>query len=398
MEGETVYVAQFNDSFPPIADGVANGVKNYALWLNRKYGKACVVVPEFPGYGDNEEFEVIRYKSIPYLTRKPYRIGLHNISFEAKKRLEELPLDIIHARSPFSSGAFAREIAREKGIPLVASFHSQYYYDIKDQIGSETLTRNILKKIAEFYESADAVWTVNERTAETLRNYGYRGSIDVIHNGTDFTMPEDYDNIRKKTGEDMQIGDDEFVFLYVGQLIWHKNLRLIVESLSEIKKSEIDFKMIFVGDGDAREELEELVKSKNIDDRVIFTGQINSRNRLRDIYVRADLFLFPSLYDTFGIVVREAAALNTPCILIKGSNAAQDIKDGYNGFLCENNVRSFSQAVAEITRDRELCRKTGENARETLPESWESIVDKAYSKYVDIIGNFKKKEKNAYKA
>lgn len=386
-----MYVAQFNDSFPPIADGVANGVRNYALWLNRKHGKACVVVPEFPGYVDHEEFEVIRYKSIPYLTRRPYRIGLHNISFEAKKRLEELPLDIIHARSPFSSGAFAREVAREKGIPLVASFHSQYYYDIKDQIGSETLTRNILKKIAEFYESADAVWTVNERTAGTLRSYGYRGDIDIIHNGTDFEMPGDYEEIRKKTGRSLHIGDDEFVFLYAGQLIWHKNLRLIVESLSELKKGNLEFKMIFVGDGDAREELEELVKSNNLDDRVIFTGQINSRKRLRDIYARSDLFLFPSIYDTFGIVVREAAALNTPCVLVKGSNAAQDIRDGYNGFLCGNSVESFSRTVMGIARERELCLKTGENARKTLPESWESIVGKAYSKYVDIIENYKKR-------
>ena len=120
--------AQFNDSFAPITDGVANGVKNYALWLNRKYGKAYVVTPEFPHYEDNEEFEVIRYASIPYLARKPYRIGLHGISFEARDKLRDIPLDLIHARSPFSSGAFAKQIAKEQNIPLIASFHSQYYY------------------------------------------------------------------------------------------------------------------------------------------------------------------------------------------------------------------------------------------------------------------------------
>lgn len=157
--------AQFNGSYRPIPDGVANGVRNYALWLNRKYGRAYVVVPEYPGYTDKEEFEVIRFKSIPLLSRKPYRIGLPEISFDARKRIMDLPLDIIHAHSPFSSGIFASHMADAKKIPLVTSFHSQYYFDIKEKVISERITVNLLKGIARFYEKADAVWTVNQRTA-----------------------------------------------------------------------------------------------------------------------------------------------------------------------------------------------------------------------------------------
>ncbi len=216
--------AQFNDAFLPIADGVVQGIKNYAYWLNKKYGQAYVVAPEFPNYTDNEEFEVIRVKSIPLVIKKPYRIGLPEISFDARKKILEAPLDIIHARSPFGVGHFALQIASEKNIPIVASFHSQYYYDIKDKVKSERLTRRLLKAIANFYEKADAVWTVNQKTAQTLYSYGYKGDIDIIGNGIDFNVPEDYSQIRDLAGKTLRITENEFVMLYVGQLVWHKNL------------------------------------------------------------------------------------------------------------------------------------------------------------------------------
>ena len=383
-------IAHFNDSFAPITDGVANGVRNYAYWMNKKYGDAYVVTPEFPNYEDNEEFEVIRYASLPYLSRKPYRLGLHGISFEARDRLRRIPLDIIHARSPFSSGVFARQIAREKNIPLVASFHSQYYYDIKSQIPSETITRGLLSLIADFYMKADAVWTVNNKTAETLRSYGYAGDITVINNGTDMVMPDNYDEIRQETGKQLGIGDEEFVLCYVGQMIWHKNLKLIARSLKRLRDRGRKFRMVFTGTGDAENELEYMLMSLGLEDHVIMTGQIRDREKLAGIYARSDLFLFPSVYDTFGIVVREAAALKCPCVLIEGSNAAENIRDGFNGYFSKNDADSFADKICEIMDDIPGLERVSENVMKTLPESWESIVDRAYDMYVEIIRQFRK--------
>lgn len=381
--------AQFNDAFLPVADGVVQGVKNYAYWLNKKYGKAYVVAPETPGYTDNEEFEVIRFKSIPLINRKPYRVGLPDISIAARKRIMDIPLDIIHARSPFGAGAFARQIATEKNIPMVASFHSQYYYDFKSQVKSERLTMAILKGIANFYEKADAVWTVNDKTAHTLRSYGYRGDIDVIGNGIDMKRPDDYEDVRKKAGSELGIGDDEFAMLYVGQLVWHKNLRIICEGLARIKKEGRKFKMIFVGEGEAGIELKELVESLGLTDDIIFTGKISDRNRIMTIYARGDLFLFPSIYDTFGIVAREAAEMLCPCLMVEGTNAASEIVHNENGFLCHNEVKSFSDSIMEIMDDPALLEKAGTGASVSLPESWEMVVDKAHAKYEKVIRDFK---------
>lgn len=380
--------AHFNDSFPPIADGVAFGVKNYALWLNRKYGKAYVIVPEFPGYTDFEEFEVIRFKSLPLLSRKPYRIGLPEISFEAKRRITELPVDIIHARSPFASGQFALQVATEKNIPLVASFHSQYYFDIKEAVKSESITRKLLGVIAKFYEKADAVWTVNALTAQTLRNYGYSGEIDIIENGIDFKMPANFDEIREEAGARLKIEKDEFVLLYVGQIVWHKNLKMIAEGVANVKKAGLKFRMIFVGEGDADSELRKLVKSLGIEEQTLFLGKVSDRKEILSLYARGDLFLFPSIYDTFGIVVREAAELLCPCLMVEGTNAAHCINNNENGFLCDNNEESFSSAIIRIMNDPQLLKKVAEGAKATLPRSWESVVDKANLKYLDVIKKY----------
>ena len=381
--------AQFNDSFPPIIDGVANGVKNYAYWLNKISEEAYVVVPEFPYYKDNEEFTVIRYKSIPFLPRKPYRIGLHSISFDSKKHLSEIPFDLIHSHSPFSSGIFARQVAKEKAIPHVTTFHSQYYYDLKDKLLSERITKRMVKKIVSYYDTADVVWTVNKSTAKTLKDYGYKGDIDIIKNGTDFELTGDYDIRRHEINERYNVCENDFVMLYTGQIIWHKNLRLITESLSEIRKKGKNFSMFFVGKGDAFSELEKLIDELKLNDCVIMTGQISDRNLLKSFYARADLFLFPSVYDTFGQVVREAAALKCPSVLIRGSNAAEDIIDMHNGFLCENTKESFTKKIMDIMESN-IYNDIGENARNTLPVSWEKIVTEVYTKYKEIINDFQK--------
>jgi glycosyltransferase involved in cell wall biosynthesis len=250
---------------------------------------------------------------------------------------------------------------------------------------------NLLKGITRFYEKADAVWTVNERTAGTLRSYGYKGVIDIIGNGIDLEIPPDYEAVRLSINKEYGIEAGEFTMLYVGQLVWHKNLRFIVEGLKRVKKAGKSFKMFFVGEGAAEDELKGLISKAGLKKQTIFTGKIDDRARLASIYARGDLFLFPSIYDTFGIVVREAAALRCPCLLIEGTNAAQGIIDSENGFLCSNDNKSFADAIVRVIENPEILKSVSENASKTLPESWESVVDRAYLKYQGVVRDYSKK-------
>lgn len=390
---EKLVVGQFNDSFVPVMDGVTNVVKNYAYWLDKKYGECYVATPAYPGYVDREEFPVLRYYSIPLKKREPYRIGLELLDINFRTMIKSIPFDIVHAHCPFTSGVVALQIARKNNIPIVATFHSKFYDDFKQVLKIDAFAKFCTRIVMEFFDRVDQVWTVNKSTADTLREYGYKGDIEIVPNGTDFVMPENMDSLIEETENKLNLKKDDLVFLFVGQHIWQKNVKLLVDSLKILSDRNVDYKMFFVGDGYAKDELEAYVKELGLTNRITFLGKILDRDYLRSLFARADLFLFPSVYDNAPIVIREAAAVATPSLVIANSNTAEGIIDNVNGFLSENDAESYANRIISIIKDRDLLKKVGEKARETIYRDWESIVDEVYRRYLEIIRIHKKVNK-----
>jgi len=386
-------IGQFNDSFPPIMDGVANVVKNYAYWLNKKYGQSCVITPIVPGYKDNEAFEVYRYNSLPSLIKKPYRVGLPDLSGRVKKKLENMNFDIIHTHSPFSAGVFAKRIAAKKNIPVITTFHSKLYDDFKQILKSDTVSKMALEKAIDYYNSTDYVWTVNKGTAQTLKDYGYRGNIDIVHNGTDFTYPADYNERKKVIDLELNISSSDTVLLFTGQIIWQKNIKLVLQAIKILKSEHVKLKIIFAGEGNAKKEFLSLINQYNIKDYVIYLGLVSDREYLKSLFARADLFVFPSIYDNAPIVIQEAAALKCPSILIKDSNSAEGVVHNENGFLCENDAVHLSKTIKEVVNSKENLNKVGNNAYHSLYRTWEIVVDEVYEKYSYILKNINSKKR-----
>jgi 1,2-diacylglycerol 3-alpha-glucosyltransferase len=384
---------EFNDSFQPIMDGVANVVKNYAYWLNKKYGTSYVVTPSFPNYKDNEEFPVLRYYSIPLPTRHPYRYGMAGLDRIFLKQIREIPFNIVHAHSPFSAGSIALNIARSRNIPIVATFHSKFYDDFKYAFKLDLLARYAVEKVICFFNNVDDVWVVNKTTKRTLRSYGYKGPMKVVSNGTDFIFPENPEKEATIVNERLQFSPDEFVFLFVGQHIWHKNVRLIIESLHYLKKKGAKFKMIFVGTGYAAKGMKRLVKRLKLEQYIHFLGIILDRDFLRALFIRANLFLFPSVYDNAPIVIREAAACRCPSVVIEKTNAAEDIIDNYNGFLAPDDAELYANRLFKLISDRDKIRQVGLTAQKTISKSWEEIIDDVYQNYLEVIARYKAKNK-----
>lgn len=392
MEKELI-TGQFNDSFTPVMDGVTNVVKNYAYWLDKKYGECYVATPAYPGYVDREEFPVLRYYSIPLKKREPYRIGLELLDINFRSTIKSIPFDIVHAHCPFTSGAVALQIARKNNIPIIATFHSKFYDDFKQVLKIDAFAKFCTRIVMDFFDKVDQVWTVSRGTADTLREYGYKGEIEIVPNGTDFVMPENIEILVKQTEEKLNIKEDDLVFLFVGQHILQKNIRLIVDSLKQITDQNVSYRMFFVGDGYAREELETYVTELGLDENITFLGKILDRDFLRSLFARADLFLFPSVYDNAPIVIREAAAVGTPSVVIANSNAAEGIVDNVNGFLSDNDSVSYANRIMKVINDRGFLREVGEKARTTIYRNWESIVDEVYQRYIDIIKTYNKLNK-----
>ncbi len=376
-------IGLFNDCFPPIMDGVSLTIQNYAYWLNKKTKDVCVVTPKLPNVKDNEEYPIYRYSSLPIPMRKPYRLGFPRIDWPFHEKINSLSFELVHAHCPFSSGSLAMRIAKAQNIPIVATFHSKYRADFERAIPHKRIVDYLIKDIIRFYESADEVWIPQASVEETLREYGYKGKVEVVDNGNDYSGNNSTYILREYAREELGVNSWEFMFLFVGQHIYEKNLAFLLESLAQLK--DISFKMFFIGNGYAAEELKQLSEKLNLSSKVFFLGTIIDREILKNYYAAADLFLFPSLYDNAPLVVREAAALHTPSLLIKDSTSAEIITDSVNGFLSCNKTADYAQKIRELVQSPLLMRMVGDKASQTIARSWEEVVDEVYDRYMSLI-------------
>lgn len=377
-----IMIGLFNDCFPPVMDGVSVTTSNYAYWLHKKKEPVCVITPADPRAGRKEEYPVYRYLSLPIPMRKPYRLGFPRIDWPFHRRIDRIPFELLHAHCPFSSGMLAMRIAKSRKIPLVATFHSKYKADFTRVIPNKYLIGRLIQNIVRFYEQADEVWIPQPAVEETLREYGYKGKVEVVENGNDFAGSPYSQTLKEEAKKALGVSSGERLLLFVGQHIWEKNVAFLLRSLALLKG--LPYKMIFVGTGYAAQELKRMAADLNLQDHVTFAGAVADRERLKAYYLAADLFLFPSLYDNAPLVVREAAALHTPSLLLKDSTASEIITDGINGFVSDPIPEEYACQILRITGAPLYTRQVGECASRTLARSWEDIAAEVSDRYARL--------------
>lgn len=381
----------FNDNFPPIMDGVGITAKNYADYIAASGNPVCVVTAAAPQADYNLPYPVLHYKSIPVPKRKPYRYGYPPLDFSFRRAISNVQFSLIHAHCPFATGQLALSLGKKRHIPVVATFHSKYRQDFERVIPSKWIVDKVIDNIVNFYNQADEVWIPQASVEPTLREYGYKGRVEVVDNGNDLvTPPEQIKLLRADRRRLLGLRDDEIMLLFVGQHICEKNIGLILDSLALIR--ELPFKLYTIGTGYATNAIRDKVRQLGLQDKVELLGSIYDREQLKSYYAAADLFLFPSLYDNAPLVVREAAALLTPAVMLQGSTAAEIISDGDNGFLCPNDVSAYADTLRHLISNPEFVKRVGEQASRTITRSWEDVVNEVLGRYQQIIERYSQKQ------
>ena len=392
---EDIRSAQFIDTFFPIVDGVVRVVDNYAKIMNRQT-YACVITPKplKKGFDDTAlPYDVYRTSSLKMPVAE-YSIPTPKFDRKLKEFLADKQIDILHAHSPFYEGSFAVSYAKKCGLPTVATFHSKYYDDVLNITGSKAIARVVTNKIVRFYRHVDCVWTVSQGAADTLRSYGYVGDITIMRNGTAFTPPENREELRKRAASEFSIPQDKKVLLFVGHLIRHKNLKLILDTFRMLNDHSDEYRLIIVGDGYDEKEIKKYAEDLHFSEGFVrFLGKITNRELLRGVYLNADLLFFPSVYDTSGLVVREAAAMSVPSLLTAGSNAAEAVVKDVSGFVAAENKVAMYREILRIFETDGLLRRVSEGARRDVASTWEELMPSIREGYADVIERFEFKEK-----
>ena len=372
-----------NDNYYPIIDGVLTVIDNYAKNLKEKLN-VLVCAPTHRWKIPLSDTAVLFCKSTYF---HPLRYDYSHAKSDKKFRnmLDKLRIALMHIHSPYFTGRFMIEYANERNIPVVSTFHTQYHQDLKRVLKLDSLKNAALDAIMKVFHLSDIVLTMNTATRDTLRSYGYNGDVKILPNGTDMSFDGDMQELKDLCNNTYGLDKDETVLLFVGRLIKPKNIFLILEAIKHLAKKQSNFKMIYVGDGDGKSQLKDKIREYGLQNKVLMTGKVMDKTLLKSLYCRAQLFLFPSIYDSDGVVKYEAAAFETPSLLLAGSNAACGVTDNVNGFLCDDNPVNMARKIEQLMQNPELLQQVGQRAKCTLYKQWDEIADMAYEIYVDVI-------------
>lgn len=385
-------VCLLNDSFPPLIDGVENAVVNYAKCMTESGISATVATPSYPGADDESfEFPVIRYSSLNTTRKFGYRLG-YPFGKKAVNAIKASNPLLLHSHCPFSSTLLARMVQQEVDAPIVFTYHTKFDIEINKAVEMNFLRKTAKKFLVDNISACDEVWVVSKGAGDNLKSLGYQGDCVVMENGVDLkkglASPELVAELRQKHA----LPADVPVFLFVGRLMWYKGARIILDGLKMIANDGKDFRMVFVGDSVERPEIEQYAKTLGIQEKCIFVGAVHNRDIIRGYFTLSDLFLFPSSFDTNGIVVREAAACGKASVLLRESCASEGIEDGRTGLLIEETGESMAKCLSFACENREKLKVLGQTAMDEIYISWEDAVEKATKRYELVVENFKSRE------
>ena len=407
-------VCLLNDSFPPVLDGVANVVMNYGRIMQQDLGANVIVgTPKYPG----AEYEGYPYKVVAYKSMDTskiangYRTG-NPLAMREVEQMADFAPDIIHTHCPAASTYVARILqneVKEKYAPIVFTYHTKFDVDIAKAFGEGFLKQETIKAMINNIAACDEIWVVSEGAGKNLNDLARMVELPEftcrkMMNGVDFPKGRvDADKVAEVTkGFDLPAGVP--VFLFVGRIMKYKGLPLIIDALRGLSAYGVDYRMVFIGGGVDVEEMQNKVRDYGIAmdivgenkeithlagkeefvGKVLFIGPEHDRERLRAWNTRADLFLFPSVYDTNGIVVREAAACGLGSVLIADSCAAEGITHDRNGFVTEESASAMALLLADLAKHPEHMRDVGQHAMDEIYISWEQSTRAAYQRYEEL--------------
>jgi len=394
-------IAFFTNCYKPLINGVVTSIVSLKDAYERKGHETYVFAPKVEDYIDQEK-NVFRYRSINLTSKVKYPLPIP-LSFRAKKVITEFNPDIVHIHHPFLLSSQAIMYGKKLGIPKILTLHTQYeqyaYYVAPiPQIITQEAIKIIVSSLA---YKIDCITTPSESMKDLIKSYGIENRIEVIPNAIHLaSFKEENELKRLEIKKKYNLKEDDKIILYVGRIAWEKSIDKIIEALAIIKRKGISkVKFLLVGKGPAMDELRQLVQSLGVEEEVIFTGAV-SNEEIQHYYKIAYLFTIASTSETFGIVIIEALASGIPVLAVRAPGAVDILTNGVDGWLTEDNVAQFANALEKLIREPELRERLSQGTLKTSEKySINVISERMLNLYREVIAmqNFKEKEKREEK-
>ena len=293
--------------------------------------------------------------------------------------------DVIHAHDWLVAYS-AKSIKESYNIPLISTIHAT---ESGRNSGIHDETQRYINDSEWMltYESSEVIVNSNYMKNEVQRLFGLPyDKINVIPNGVNLQLFSnvnvDYDFRRQYAM------DNEKIILYVGRLVYEKGIQNLIAAMPKILDRYHDSKLIICGRGGMIDELREQVKYLGIDNKVYFAGYCDSK-KMQKMYKCADVAVFPSTYEPFGIVAIESMLSGTPTIVSDVGGLNEIVEHGVTGMKSyAGNANSIADSVLALLFDPKLCASISQNAIKKVKENynWAKITDNTYYVYQLAIG------------
>lgn len=352
------------DLYTTATNGVVTSIHNLMEELEKK-GHEVRVLTVSERLRSHKDEKVYFIKSVPLDVVYPdVRMPISYRHRYLKELIAWNP-DVIHSQCEHFTYQFAKYISRKTGAPIVHTYHTLYeqyvtYIFPSRRIGAYFV--GVFSKLR--LRKAEAIVAPTAKVEDALKNYGIRNPIYVIPSGIALEQHQERISAEERMQRRRSLGipDDHTVLLNLGRLGTEKNLSELVDLFHMTLKHNRKLMLMFVGDGPARKELEEMVTRLGIEDHVIFTGMVDP-SEVHKYYQLGDIFVSASTSETQGLTYVEAAANGLPLLCRRDPCLDGVLVPGSNGFVYEAEDE-FCEIIDTILQNPEWCHNAGMKSEE----------------------------------
>jgi len=357
-------IALVTETWPPEINGVAMTLSRLTRGLSERNWHVTLVRPQQQSREIVDTHQHLLVPGLPIPGYAGLRFGLPMSRMLFKRWSEQRP-DVVHIATQGPLGWAAMKVAKRLNLPVTTSFHTNFHRYC-GHYGLKLISQSVARYLRKFHNQATCTMTPNEPLSQSLRQDGYQ-NVFTVGRGIDTAL---FNPNRRSDALRAEWQANDVVVIYVGRIAAEKNLQGVVDAFAHVQAVRPNAKMVWVGDGPQLKNMREQYPQH------IFVGAKRGEE-LATYYASADIFLFPSMTETFGNVVLEAMSSGLAVVAYSYAAAESYIQHGESGLLAKfGDLADFNEQATQIASQPErmqAMRLAARIAIESVP--WDEVCD-----------------------
>ncbi len=370
-------LALFSGNYNYVTDGANRALNRLVAYLERQGVAVRVYSPTTETPAFKPQGTLISVPSISIPTRPDYRLAT-GLNKAIVADVEAFKPNLFHLSAPDMLGHAALKLAEKWHIPVVASVHTRFdtymrYYNLK---WVDAIFSGILKR---FYKRCAQVYAPSQCMADLLETDGLAEDVHLWTRGVDCQRfnPQHRSHLWRQSHG---ISQQDVVIAFAGRLVREKGLETFVNIIRALEHRGLKHKVVVMGNGPEHAWFSERLPN------ALFLGHLNDIE-LATAYASSDIFLNPSVTESFGNVTLEAMASGLPTVCANATGSNSLVQDGHTGYLADAfDAENYADCLAPLISSDVLRQQIGQAGRKrSLGFEWDAVMANLYSHYIEVL-------------